>query len=178
MMKMTTEELARLTRRSDLVRRATPGDAPSLADVQVATWRVAYAVLLPGEFLASLDRDRRERWWRQFLERGGVAHVAETEDRLIGFCSPGASEDEGWGEIFSIYVLSEHWGEGHGTRLMEAGESTLRGLGFTRALLWVLRDNLSARRFYENRGWRLGRPFRVEEIGGVQLEELRYEIEL
>ncbi len=166
------------TRRSELVRRAVSEDAPGIADVHVATWQTAYASIFPESFLSSLDRGRRETWWRGYLGRGGIAHVVDVDGVVAGFCSPGASEDAGWGEIFSIYVRPEHWGGGYGKALLDAGEQTLREAGFGRGLLWVLGQNARARRFYERQGWRLGRPFRLEEIGGVQVEELRYEIEL
>jgi ribosomal protein S18 acetylase RimI-like enzyme len=156
------------------VRWATPEDAEALADIHVTTWQQAYAGIFPDSFLAGLDRGARQRWWRKFLEDGARVHVAE-DGGVVGFCHPGRSDDEGWGEIFSIYVHPGSWGQGHGHALLEAGESTILSLGLERALLWVLEENTRARRFYERQGWALGRPFRVEEIGGVQVSEVRYE---
>jgi hypothetical protein len=38
------------------LRRASPADARAIADVQVHTWRQAYAGIVPAEFLQQLDR--------------------------------------------------------------------------------------------------------------------------
>jgi ribosomal protein S18 acetylase RimI-like enzyme len=145
--------------------------------VHVASWQHAYTGVLPGAFLRSLDRGQRERWWRRFIEQGARVHVIG-EDRVQGFCHAGPSEDDGWGEVFSIYVHPAHWGEGLGRTLLDAGAATLRDEGFDRGLLWVLEANTRARRFYERQGWRVGKPIRVEDIGGNQVTEVRYEIDL
>lgn len=157
-----------------LVRWATIEDAADLAEVHVTTWQKGYAGILPDDFLEGLDRETRARWWRDFIERGADVHVA-VDSRVIGFCHADSSSDAGWGEVFAIYVHPDHWGEGHGFDLLKAGESSLVAKGHDRALLWVLAGNERGRRFYERQGWQLGKPIRVEEIGGVQVTELRYE---
>ncbi len=157
-----------------MVRWATVEDARALADVHVSSWQRAYAGIFPAQFLEGLDRDRRTRWWRRFIDDGAMVHVTDP-DGVVGFCHADESGDEGWGEIFSIYVHPDHWGEGHGRDLLMAGEAKLAGLGHERACLWVLEANARGRRFYERQGWAVGKPIRVEEIGGVQVTELRYE---
>jgi hypothetical protein len=47
-----------------LVRPAVLQDAPAIAAVHVATWRDAYAGLLPDDFLDGLDVDQRAERWR------------------------------------------------------------------------------------------------------------------
>jgi GNAT superfamily N-acetyltransferase len=157
-----------------MTRWAVPEDANDLADVHVTTWQRAYRGILEDGFLQDLDRQRRAAWWRRFIEDGARVHVVG-ERPVVGFCHAGASDDEGWGEIFSLYVLPEKWGTGLGLELIGAGEGTIREGGFTRGLLWVLESNVRARAFYERQGWRLGKPIRLEEIGGAQVTEVRYE---
>lgn len=156
------------------MRRAAVGDAEALAEVHVRSWQAAYAGILPEEFLDNLDRERRVRWWRRFIGDGAMVHVSEA-DGVVGFCTAGDSVENGWGEVFAIYVHPEHWGAGHGRQLLMAGESGLAATGHEKALLWVLEANSRGRRFYERQGWTVGRPIRVEEIGGVQVTEVRYE---
>lgn len=161
-----------------MIRAGIPGDEFDLADVHVAAWQRAYSGIFSDEYLGSLDRVRRQEWWGRFLERGELVHVAVI-DRIVGFCIAHASrDDDSWGEISAIYVHPDHWGVGHGWRLLRAGEETLRDDGFSRGMLWVLEDNDRARAFYERAGWTRGRPFRLEEIGGTQVTELRYETAL
>lgn len=164
-------------RRSDIVRWARPEDAEALADVHVSSWQEAYAGIFPQAFLEGLDRASRVRWWRRFIDGGAMVHVSES-DGVVGFCHVDDSDDDGWGEVFSIYVHPDRWGEGHGRELLAAGEATLASKGHRRALLWVLEANERGRSFYERQGWKVGKPMRVEEIGGVQVTELRYEKDL
>jgi hypothetical protein len=42
------------------------------------------------------------------------------------------------------------------------------------AILWVLRDNLRARRFYEQLGWTADGQTVSEDYGGCRLEALCY----
>lgn len=166
------------TRRNDLIRRAIASDADDLARVHVGSWRVAYRGILPDDYLDSLQVEPRVRWWRRFLEDGATVMVAEQDREVVGFCSVGISDRRGWGEVFAIYVDPMKWNQGHGRRLIEAGEGSLRDQGFSKALLWVVESNVRARDFYERCGWILGKPFRVEEIGGIQVSEVRYQTEL
>ncbi len=71
--------------------------------------------------------------------------------------------------------IPDHWGQGMGRALLNAGEARLAADGFERALLWVLEGNEAARAFYERQGWVKGKPIRLETIGGTEITEVRYE---
>jgi ribosomal protein S18 acetylase RimI-like enzyme len=159
------------------VRRAEPSDAVGLAEAHIVTWQHAYRGIFPDAFLDGLDMGRRVEWFRSNIDQGSVILVADGADRpVIGFCSVGpARSEEGWGEVYSIYVHPEVWGEGHGHALLLAGEEALSDLGYRHALLWVLEHNRRARDFYERHGWALGGRFVVEEIGGISVTEVVYE---
>lgn len=161
---------------SETARWAVPDDADALADVHITAWQQAYEGIFPAEFLSGLNRDARRTWWRDQLEGGARVPVVGTP--AVGFCFVGDADDEGWGEVYAIYVHPDRWGDGLGHQLLQAGMSQLQDMGHEKALLWVLRDNHSARRFYERQGWSVGKPIRVEEIGGTQVTEVRYEIDL
>lgn len=158
-----------------MIRAPTQDDARALAEVHVITWQHAYRDVFPKEFLESLDVDRRTEWFRSHIARGAGLLLTESAGEVIGFCFFGRSSDSGWGEVFAIYVHPAHWGTGFGRDLLEAAEEEIRLLGFDRILLWVLESNERARAFYRRQGWVLGRPIRLEEIGGRQVTELRYE---
>lgn len=159
------------------IRLAEVADAPILAEMHVRSWQAAYRHILPAEFLDSLDVAQRAVFWKESLGEGAQVLVA-VDDQVIGFCHAGESSDQGWGEIYSIYVDPDHWGRGVGGELLAAGQKRLETFGFNEALLWVLEDNQSARRFYEAKGWELSKRFQILEIGGTPVTEVRYEIDL
>jgi GNAT superfamily N-acetyltransferase len=163
-----------------LIRPATPEDAPALAAVEVATWQAAYRGLMPDAYLDRLSREVKAEIWglnllkHQHTRRKRVL-VAVQDDEIIGFTRLGPAEDTGTvGLVSLLYVLPEHWGCGVGKALMEAAMQQLRELGMDQAVLWVLRDNLRARRFYESLGWRPDGRTSAENYGGVELEALCY----
>jgi GNAT superfamily N-acetyltransferase len=159
-----------------VIRRATPDDSAGLAGVHVASWQAAYRGLIDQAFLDSLDVQARTAWWDRALAReANLVHVGVTDGVVEGFCLVGASADEGWGEVYALYVVPQRWGTGMGHELLSAGERGLARAGFDRALLWVLDRNSRGRRFYEREGWALGAPFRVERIGAADVTEVRYE---
>jgi ribosomal protein S18 acetylase RimI-like enzyme len=160
-----------------LVRTAYPDDAAAIARVHVASWRSTYRGLLPDDFLASLSAPAyAERWRRTLSDRSSLVYVAENAQGVIGFASGGrerAGEDGYSGELYAIYILEDAQGHGHGRRLVQAVAGGLRDLGLQNMIVWVLRENAPARRFYE----RLGGMYVREQpitIGSTTLQEVSY----
>jgi GNAT superfamily N-acetyltransferase len=158
------------------VRRATADDARAIAEVQVATWRDAYAHLFPAQVLESLSVDEREQMWRQFTASDSMAvFVAEGERGIVGFANVGESRDlPGEGELYAIYVHPDDWSSGAGPALMRVARDWL-DRRFSSAVLWVFEDNPRARRFYEREGW-VADDRRTEVIRGVEAVEVRYRL--
>jgi GNAT superfamily N-acetyltransferase len=144
--------------------------------VQVTSWQAAYPGLIDQAFLDSLDiEDRTLAWSRILRQPRGKVLLAEEDGAAIGFCAVGPAIEDHWGEVFAIYVDPARWGSGVGRDLLAAGEDSLAREGHRRALLWVLEGNARARAFYERQGWALGKPIRIEAIGGADVTEVRYE---
>ena len=162
------------------LRRATPEDAAALAAVEVRSWRAAFRGLMPDAFLDELSEVEKTTSWRQNLLKHGLfgrkrVCVALSDAGISGFVRVGPLTDEGEvGLIYLLYVLPEQWGRGVGTALIQAGMQELRDLGMREAMLWVLRDNLRARRFYEHLGWTPDGRTVSEDHGGCRLEALCY----
>jgi GNAT superfamily N-acetyltransferase len=160
------------------VRRARPADAHAIGHVHVRTWQAAYRHAFPAEVLESLSTDEREGNWRDRLEEGMVAWVAEAQGRVVGFVSVGPSRTEDdTGELYAIYVLPEAWGTGAAAGLMAEAKDWFAQEGYATAMLWVLADNPRARRFYEREGWR-AEGTRVDNVRGVDVEEALYRLAL
>jgi RimJ/RimL family protein N-acetyltransferase len=100
--------------------------------------------------------------------------------RLIGLAAAGPARDGDCDplrtrEVYAIYLRSEYWGQGHGKALYFAIENQMRRSDAIDAVLWVLRDNARARRFYEAQGFTLDQscPERNHD-GDPSLVEVRY----
>lgn len=158
------------------LREATPADAAAIGALHVACWHETYSGILPAPMLPGLSVEMRTDMWRAILEDsdafgGAVVFVAVQEDRIVGFGSCGAQRDPALieagfdGEIGALYVLQAYQAQGIGRALMRA----LANRGHQAVSLWVLRDNVSARGFYEA----LGGAIVGERIDG-SLVELAY----
>lgn len=162
------------------IREAEPSDAKSIAKVHIRTWQTSYAGIVPNEYLSSLSYPEREAWWRQVLEakRPAVGNfVAEVEeDGIVGLAQAGPERDGDrtyLGELYAIYVLQPFQRRGFGHALFSAVAERLILDGFPSMLLWVLRDNRSACRFYEALGGKKVSEKTIE-IGGASLVEVAY----
>ncbi len=163
-----------------MVRQATPADAPAIARVQVDTWRTAYRGIVADDFLAALSYEERARMWSRALsdaEGGSHTYVGQDADgQVVAFISRGrgqSDDPEHEAELYAIYVLEEHQGEGLGRLLVRRLVEGLERAGMRSMLLWVFAENHSARRFYERIG---GQYVRTQEfeLGGVTMQEVAY----
>ena len=163
-----------------MIRPAVRSDAVALGVIHTKSWQEGYKDDFDSEFLGGLDVAERIASFERMIGLERPVLVAEANGVVVGFSviGPSRSAAEGWGEIYSIYVHPDHWGDGHGHRLLSAAEEALREMGFERALLWVLDTNVRARAFYERQSWSLGKPVKLEDMGGRQVTEVRYERDL
>ncbi|CAN5206375.1 GNAT family N-acetyltransferase [soil metagenome] len=159
------------------VRSAELSDVERIAEIQVASWQAAYREILSAQFLAGLSAERRRVFWaNNFGDRRVL--LAELDGRIEGFISLASAEDSTLGEVQALYLDPSISRRGVGTELMKAGESRLSEVGFTEGILWVLVDNVAARRFYEAMGWTPEARIALMEIGGRAVTEIRYHKDL
>ncbi len=171
-------------------RLATPDDAGAIAEVHTTAWQVAYDGVVPASYLQGLDVADRTRLWDGILTgeiavegmRRPVAIVALSKGQVVGFANVGpfrgAPQDTTAGEVWAIYVHPKHWGTGAGAALMKDAIADFQRRHILRGYLWVLEDNPRARVFYERFGWVAEDVFEVIDIGGEQLREVRYSLDI
>lgn len=76
-------------------------------------------------------------------------------------------------ELYALYVRPAWWSTGTGRALMERVLARTSGAGYRSIMLWVLRDNQRARRFYERAGFEPdGATNVLQGLGGIP--EVRY----
>jgi RimJ/RimL family protein N-acetyltransferase len=172
-------------------RPAQPDDADAIAALHVRAWQVAYAGVVPGEYLMSMnvaERAVRRRAHIETVVPPAAIFVASDEDGVVGVANVGPYRDDdhdipgpNTGEVYGIYVHPSHWGTGAGLALMRAAVGHLSGAGYTDIRLWVLDANPRARRFYERFGFTADGAAKMHAIdpGGdhpTQARVVRYEL--
>lgn len=168
------------------IRPATFADGPDVADTHIASWRAAYRGLVADRFLDGDEfaAPRRRLWhdeeWRTAWP-GSELLVATAGGAVVGFSLLGGERlaagepPTGRGEVMIFYLRPEAWGTGVAAALMAASEAELVQRGFERAVLWVLRDNARARRFYTKAGWTASDAEKHVRIDDVDVAEVRYD---
>ncbi|HEX8753487.1 MAG TPA: GNAT family N-acetyltransferase [Solirubrobacterales bacterium] len=161
------------------IREARPEDALEVAGVHVRAWQVAYRGLIDEGFLAGLKAEERAARYT-FGSTGSASPttlLAVERGTIHGFSTFGPTRDEdapGAGEIHALYVDPPHWGEGAGRLLLAESRHRLLGAGHAEGVLWVLRGNRDAERFYRIDGWRRDGAERWEQPYGVRSRVIRY----
>lgn len=126
------------------IRRATPADAPAVADVFLRSFHATYAFPLahPDDEVREWVRTRlvpQMETWVAVADKGPAGEPG----RVLGF----ATLAPGWLE--QLYVDPDHLGSGIGRALLDHAKARQPdGL-----LLWTFQVNDRARRFYERNGF-------------------------
>lgn len=161
------------------IRRAKPEDVPRIAKIHADSWRTTYIGNIADETLANLTYVNRTQVWRESLKDqcGTPFLVAEADaGEIVGFVSAGPEHEDDpdyRGEVYAIYLLKKAQGQGTGRKLMETAIRELCARGFSSMLLWVLKDNLPAHKFYEAIGGKYLREKPIK-IGNQTLIEVAY----
>lgn len=160
-----------------LVRFGHPGDEAEITSCHTHGWQQSYRGIVPDSVLDARPLSFRARLsgWREVVraKNANRVYVAESAQHgIVGFCAVGPANDEsmsGQGEIGAIYCLNEYKGKGVGKALFRLGLENLKTKGFSRAYLWVLKDNPTTQ-FYRHMG---GEPLGMEksiELGAPLVE--------
>lgn len=139
------------------IRRASSEEALELAEAQALSWRETYRGILPAPILERMTAERLLGQWRGHLRRQTSDHdelcvVAEYDDEIVGFGACGRARDlraAYEGEVTMIYVRAPQQGIGLGRAMMRGMAQHLVRRGLFSMGLWVVRNNVRARAFYE-----------------------------
>ena len=156
-----------------------------MTKLQVASWREAYAGIIPAGYLAAMSAAEREQRHLARVtdpEPRAAYLLAERDGRIVGMTNVGPARDDdldrsATGEIRAMYADPTAWSSGVGAALMQAALAHLTASGFSRVTLWVLEGNARARRFYERWGFGLDGTRQVVELG-APVAEVRYTLDL
>ena len=162
------------------VRDATVDDSEALAAIQVDNYRIAYAGLLPQEYLDRFSYEEQADDWRTLLAapQGDLLCVAEIEAGQIvgyGLGRPGPTEIVPYdSELVALHVRRAHQQLGVGRLLIATLARRLRQADCASLMLWTLAGN-PARTIYKRLGGQLiGQKATLLGEGDVQASEVAY----
>ncbi|MFF3350040.1 GNAT family N-acetyltransferase [Streptomyces sp. NPDC002779] len=160
-------------------------DCDRVAEIRVGGWRTAYRGLLPQGYLDGLSvAEDAERHRARFTQGygGAVNLIAERHGGTVGWACHGPYRAEDLpgedAELYAIYVDPGRYGAGIGQALLQESIRRCAAAGYPRMLLWVLKENTGARRFYERAGFLPDGAEEPFEVDGVLVPEVRYAREL
>ncbi|MBV8487931.1 MAG: GNAT family N-acetyltransferase [Planctomycetaceae bacterium] len=133
-----------------VVDAATPDSVPRLAEIASRCYQSAFSSILEPEALASRDAS----FFRgHFADCWPRTTIATLRGRIAGFSLVSDSH------LDMLFVDPTNASNGIGTLLLD--HATKKGL----RSIECFRDNESARRFYEHRGWIVERVYQREFLG-------------
>jgi GNAT superfamily N-acetyltransferase len=154
----------------------SPQDVDAIATVLYRASAAGYTGIVPPGFLWTLE-ETAASCRRLISDPTAIVLAAVSGNpptrQWVGVAAilvPAARPSDA--ELRRLYVTPERWGQGVGSRLLDAALQQAQRAGATTAWLWVLDKNNQARTFYEHRGWRLATSEGTHAHDGVV--EVRY----
>ncbi len=144
------------------IRKIKKEDLPSVVDIHIRGWRNAYQNIIDQAYLDSLNPEeilkKREK---DYQENGFI--VAVKREEIVGFCRFRTEQpeheitlDEDC-ELLAIYVKPEEKYRGIGTKMFQFVVEEMKKQKRKKMILWCLKENQKARKFYEKMGGTLGK---------------------
>lgn len=137
------------------IRRMNIEDSEMVTDVLINTWETAYRGIVSDDCLDNLDREalseRRKTQYKDYI-------VACLDDKIVGYCwyvndnSFSQEAPDVDCEIVALYVLPELKRKGIGRELFAYALDDLKRQGRKKMVIWCLKENYPARKFYEQMG--------------------------
>ena len=157
-------------------------NAQDVAYVHVNSWKAAYKGIVPDDYLDGLSVGKSAQRFKEIKAKGKAHHyLMYVDEKPAGVFVFSKSFDEDadkdTADIGAIYFLPEYWGKGFGTKLIDFGIAEIKKTGYKAITLWVLEQNIRARKFYEKKGFVFDGT--KEDINiGKQLVKVRYRMDI
>ena len=155
--------------RSVIIRDAAESEFPTLAKLQVRSWRDVYRGILPDTYLDDeIDEDLTSRW-AQLRPSGDDLVLVADRDGIVGFitvwCKPNPYVD-------NLHVEPGERSRGVGEHLMRSAAHRLIQNGYERVSLYVAARNTRAANFYRRLGGQFGDVERLHQKNGGDVDAI------
>ena len=156
-----------------VIRKVQQGDASNLAYIQTESWKAAFTSILDAETLTKCTNiERATSMYQRLLDEkkgNGYLLAVDGKPHCIAYWDAARdSELVGKAELICIHSLPNNWHKGYGSMMMNRVVKDIKEAGYSEVVLWVFRENLRARAFYEANGFALtdfSKPaFDAEEV--------------
>ena len=139
-----------------VVRKARYTEIPVLAKIQCAAWKAAFGDIVTAATMEKCTDEEKctQRLKYIFTREIGHLYIAGRDNRAGGmmYWRP---IDKLTAEIVALHTLKRVWGKGVGRALIDKALADMIEDGFLGVKLWVFKDNIRARKFYEKCGFTL-----------------------
>ena len=155
------------------IRKVKQGDADTLAYIQTESWKAAFKGIIDDKMLEKCTNVDKTRLMYQRLldenEGNGYLLSVDGKPHCIAYWDKARDFELALkAELICIHSLPDNWHKGFGTKMMDLVLADIKSSGYSEVVLWVFRDNISARVFYEAKGFVLNdvskAAFDTEEV--------------
>ena len=138
-----------------IIRKNELKDQEQMAHIKVDGWRNTYDKIIASRYLKSLNyKQQTQRYIASFEEYKDLVLVAVRDNEVLGYsCFDLVDKSENFdSELVSLYVKPSEKGKGIGTNLLKETAKELLLHGKNNMLIWCLKENKDAVKFYEKLG--------------------------
>lgn len=155
-------------------------DQIQMARIKIDGWRDTYDSIIASKYLKGMDyNEQAQRFFRSFEEYKYRVLVAVKDNEVLGYScfDPKERSFKYDSELESLYVKNNEQHKGIGTALFKETAKELFSEGKRNMIVWVLKGNDNAIKFYEKMGG-IKSEVKMAKIGGETYEEYGYYFDL
>ncbi len=155
-------------------------DQEQMARIKIDGYRDTYEGIIASTYLKGMDvKEQTERYCRSFDEYKDKVLVAVKGNEVLGYSCLDPKDDSFKydSELVSLYIKKEYQHKGIGKALFLETAKELFSLGKRNMIVWCLKDNINAIKFYESLGG-IKSETKMAKIGDETYEEYGFYFDL
>ena len=154
-----------------------------IAIAQQLAWQRAFRGILSNQQLNNLKLEDFIGSWQQIFLKSERTNLVYIQDKIaVGYVSygpPYSNSEKARMELYGIYVHPNYWKQNIGRQLMDAALLRIKQVPeVMEVILWVMAENRSARKFYEQMGYFDSKETRISKRYADTFEEVKYAINI
>ena len=170
-----------LTEKEDyIIRFNRLEDQEQMAKIKIEGYQNTYDGIITSTYLKKMDvKEQTERYYRSFEEYKYRVLVAVRDNEVLGYScfDPKEKAFKYDSELESLYIKQGNHNKGIGTSLFIETAKQLLSLGKRNMIVWCLKDNKNAIKFYESLGG-IKSETKLAKIGEDTYEEYGFYFDL